>query len=219
MEPSAAHQPDRFGCGPAAKCRSPAGVGVAVGSGANLPDTRPIAAVGPFMSRQDVQPPDLFPILAPGKHRDPCTGACFMELASLLAGERWSDHPACTHPLLAALARHVNDHTSDAGRQRLADLIPSVIGRPARIWTRNRMEVERPADRARSVSSPVELAANVRRHRWRTCAYSVLRSIAWAMARMPVSFGCTPSPLLYSGRIRSGSVGSANTRSRSTTAS
>jgi hypothetical protein len=51
-----------------------------------------------------------------------------MELASLLAGERWSDHPACTHPLLAAVARHVNDHTSDAGRQRLADLIPSVIG-------------------------------------------------------------------------------------------
>jgi hypothetical protein len=51
-----------------------------------------------------------------------------MELASLLAGEPWSDHPACTHPLLAAVARHVNDHTSDAGRQRLADLIPSVIG-------------------------------------------------------------------------------------------
>jgi hypothetical protein len=51
-----------------------------------------------------------------------------MELASLLAGERWSDHPACTHPLLAAVARHVNDHTSDAGRQRLTDLIPSVIG-------------------------------------------------------------------------------------------
>jgi len=48
--------------------------------------------------------------------------------ASLLAGERWSDHPACTHPLLAALARHINDHTSDAGRQRLAGLVPSVIG-------------------------------------------------------------------------------------------
>jgi hypothetical protein len=51
-----------------------------------------------------------------------------MELASFLAGERWSDHPACTHPLLAALARHVNDRTSDANRQRLAGLIPSVIG-------------------------------------------------------------------------------------------
>jgi hypothetical protein len=80
------------------------------------------------MSDQDVQPPDLFPILSPGKHRSPRTGACFMELASLLAGERWSDHPACTHPLLAAVARHVNDHTSDAGRQRLAELVPSVIG-------------------------------------------------------------------------------------------
>jgi hypothetical protein len=80
------------------------------------------------MSRHDPQPPDLLPMLSPGKHRNPRTGACFMELASLLAGERWSDHPACTHPLLAALARHVNDHTSDAGRQRLAGLIPSVIG-------------------------------------------------------------------------------------------
>jgi hypothetical protein len=80
------------------------------------------------MSDHDVQPPDLLPILSPGKHRNPRTGACFMELASLLAGERWSDHPACTHPLLAAVARHVNDHTSDAGRQRLTELIPSVIG-------------------------------------------------------------------------------------------
>ena len=51
-----------------------------------------------------------------------------MELASYLAGERWSDRPACTHPLLASVARHVNDHTSDAGRPRLAPLIPSVIG-------------------------------------------------------------------------------------------
>ncbi|HEY7361267.1 MAG TPA: hypothetical protein VH642_10675, partial [Streptosporangiaceae bacterium] len=51
-----------------------------------------------------------------------------MELASYLAGERWSDHPACTHPLLAALARDVNDYTSDAGRAGLVPLIPSVIG-------------------------------------------------------------------------------------------
>jgi hypothetical protein len=51
-----------------------------------------------------------------------------MELASYLAGERWSDHPACTHPLLAAVARDVNDYTSDTGRGRLAVLIPLVIG-------------------------------------------------------------------------------------------
>jgi len=68
------------------------------------------------------------PLLSRGKHRNPSKGACFMEFASYLAGERWSDHPSCTHPLLAGLARLVNDHTSDAARPRLAVLIPSVIG-------------------------------------------------------------------------------------------
>ena len=72
--------------------------------------------------------PDLMPVLSRGKHRSPRKGACFMELASYLAGERWSDHPACTHPLLAAMARDVNDHVSDRARPRLVPLIPSVIG-------------------------------------------------------------------------------------------
>jgi hypothetical protein len=80
------------------------------------------------MPIDDVYLPEQLPILSRGKHRNPRKGACFMELASYLAGERWSDHPACTHPLLAALARSVNDYTSDAGRPRLAVLIPSVIG-------------------------------------------------------------------------------------------
>ena len=34
-----------------------------------------------------------------------------MEMASYLAGERWSDHPKCTHPLVASVARMVNDNT------------------------------------------------------------------------------------------------------------
>jgi hypothetical protein len=80
------------------------------------------------MSGYEAQPPELIPILSRGKHRSPRQGACFMELVSYLAGERWSDHPGCTHPLLAAVARDVNDYTSDAGRPRLAGLIPSVIG-------------------------------------------------------------------------------------------
>ena len=80
------------------------------------------------MSGYQADPPELVPVLSRGKHRSPRKGACFMELASYLAGERWSDHPACTHPLLAAAARDVNDYTSDSGRARLAELIPSVIG-------------------------------------------------------------------------------------------
>jgi hypothetical protein len=51
-----------------------------------------------------------------------------MEFASYLAGERWSDHPSCTNPLLARLARLINDNTSDAERTRLVGLVPSVVG-------------------------------------------------------------------------------------------
>lgn len=72
--------------------------------------------------------PDVLPVLSRGKHRSPKRGACFMEMASYLAGERWSDHPSCTHPLLADVARNTNDRTSDAGRAALAPMIPAVIG-------------------------------------------------------------------------------------------
>jgi hypothetical protein len=73
--------------------------------------------------------PDGVPVLSRGKHRSPRRGACFMEFASFLAGDPWSDHPACTHPLLAQVARLVNDLISDEGRQELVPLIPSVVGR------------------------------------------------------------------------------------------
>lgn len=78
------------------------------------------------MGTHDV--PDVLPVLSRGKHRSPRKGACFMEMASVLADEPWSDHPACTHPLLAQLARLVNDHTSDDHRGELAVLIPDVVG-------------------------------------------------------------------------------------------
>lgn len=72
--------------------------------------------------------PDFMPTLSPGRHRSPRKGACFMEMASYLAGERWSDHPQCTHPLVAAMAREINDRVGDSARQELVPLIPSVVG-------------------------------------------------------------------------------------------
>jgi hypothetical protein len=72
--------------------------------------------------------PDLMPVLSRGKHRTARSGGCFMEFASYLAGEAWSDHPNCTHPLLASLARMVNDCSSDTARSKLVPLIPDVIG-------------------------------------------------------------------------------------------
>ena len=72
--------------------------------------------------------PMMMPMLARGRHRSPRRGACFMELASYLAGETWTDSPACTDESLAHLARLVNDLSSNDARPRLSPMIPSVIG-------------------------------------------------------------------------------------------
>ena len=72
--------------------------------------------------------PDFLPVLSRGRHRTPKQGACFMEMASTLAGEKWSDHPGCTHPVLGELARLVNDSSSDRHRSELAVRVPSVVG-------------------------------------------------------------------------------------------
>ena len=85
----------------------------------------------PFRPRSAMDPtrvPDLVPVLSPGKHRHPGKGACFMEMASWLAGEKWSDHPPCTDPVLAALAREVNDHLDAEHRAEIVPMIPDVIG-------------------------------------------------------------------------------------------
>jgi hypothetical protein len=72
--------------------------------------------------------PDVLPELRPGRHRRPEQGGCLMEWTSVLAGERWSDHPTCTHPLLAHLARSVNDLVDDGGRAGLTRLVPDLVG-------------------------------------------------------------------------------------------
>jgi hypothetical protein len=66
------------------------------------------------------------PYLTAATHLTPEDGACLMEAVSATAGLPWSDSPSCTHPLLAHLARLVNDACTDAGRQRLVDLIPVI---------------------------------------------------------------------------------------------
>lgn len=68
------------------------------------------------------------PVLAAGRHQVPGGEACVMELASLLAREPWSDHPACVHPVLASVARAVNDRLSEHGRRRLVPLAAEMIG-------------------------------------------------------------------------------------------
>ncbi|EWT01434.1 hypothetical protein N865_10555 [Intrasporangium oryzae NRRL B-24470] len=80
------------------------------------------------MLRRATYVPDGVPILSRGRHRNPRKGACFMEMASYLAGEKWSDHPTCTHPVLASMARCINDSLDEGTRQQLAPMIPEVVG-------------------------------------------------------------------------------------------
>lgn len=66
--------------------------------------------------------------LTAGTHLAPEDGNCLMEAVSAMTGDRWTDAPSSTHPLLAHLARLVNDAVSDDRRDGLATFIPDLIG-------------------------------------------------------------------------------------------
>ena len=72
--------------------------------------------------------PNQLPLLQRGHHRRPGDGACVMEYVSVLAGGKFTDHPRCTHPALATLARLANDWIDDdEARSKLALLAPDLI--------------------------------------------------------------------------------------------
>jgi hypothetical protein len=66
--------------------------------------------------------------LSRGKHHSPEEGACVMELASMLAGEDFSDHPASVCPVIGALLRAHNDSIDDDRRADLYAYAAKVIG-------------------------------------------------------------------------------------------
>lgn len=70
--------------------------------------------------------------LSRGKHPSPERGACVMELASMLAGESFSDHPVAVSPLLGALMRRYNDYIDDERRQDLYAYASRLVGTRAR---------------------------------------------------------------------------------------
>jgi hypothetical protein len=81
------------------------------------------------LARDESRVPDQLPLLQRGRHRRPEDGACVMEYVSVLAGAPFTDHPRCTHPALATLARLVNDWIDDErARSELARLAPDLIG-------------------------------------------------------------------------------------------
>lgn len=66
--------------------------------------------------------------LSKGKHTDPEDGACVMELASMLAGEPFTDHPASVCPVIGSFLRSYNDSIDAERRQALYEYASKVVG-------------------------------------------------------------------------------------------
>jgi hypothetical protein len=66
--------------------------------------------------------------LSRGKHASPLQGACVMELASMLAGEPFTDRPGCVDPVIAAYLRALNDIADDEQRQQLYRYASAAVG-------------------------------------------------------------------------------------------
>jgi hypothetical protein len=75
--------------------------------------------------------------LAPGRHQGPGDEVCVMELASMLAGERFSDRPKSVCPLIGAVLRSYNDSLDEPRRQDLYRFSAQAVG------TRGDFELQR----------------------------------------------------------------------------
>jgi hypothetical protein len=83
-----------------------------------------------------------------------------MELASMLAGERFTDHPACASLVVGAFLRAYNDGVDDRRRQTLLGWASRVVG------TRAAEEVE--TARAQACAAWIErILGQEGRFRWR----------------------------------------------------
>jgi hypothetical protein len=66
--------------------------------------------------------------LSRGRHSSPEHGACVMELASMLAGEGFSDHPRSVSRPIASLLRGYNDLVDDRRREDLYRYAAQAVG-------------------------------------------------------------------------------------------
>ncbi len=95
--------------------------------------------------------------LSRGKHSSPSQGVCVMELASMLAGEPFSDRPACVDPIIGGLLRAYNDTVDGERRQDLYAVASLVVG------TASTPDIER----ARAARCLAFATSHERRGRWR----------------------------------------------------
>src|SRR3954452_17289416 len=80
--------------------------------------------IRPSFSHQTVR-------LSSGRHRSASAGVCVMELASMLADERFSDRAATVSPVIGAFLRTYNDGLDDERRQDLYPVAALIVGSAA----------------------------------------------------------------------------------------
>jgi hypothetical protein len=66
--------------------------------------------------------------LARGRHASQSAGVCVMELASMLAHERFSDRAPSISPTIGAFLRTYNDGLDDERRQDLYSVAAAIVG-------------------------------------------------------------------------------------------
>ncbi len=112
--------------------------------------------------------------LSKGKHASPEDGACVMELASMLAGEPFSDHPASVCPVIGSFLRAYNDSVDDERRQDLYAYAARVVG------SRSSISVQR--DRA---SRLADWAVEMQRRHWTSRYLPLARLRIASLRRQP----------------------------------
>jgi len=112
--------------------------------------------------------------IAQGRHVSPDQGACVVELASMLAGEPFSDHPRSVCPVIAGFLRNYNDLLPDAERGELYPYASLVVGTAASRGVRAR--------RARRLAEWADRTPSRGRF-----ARSQVRLRTWDMITLPVA--------------------------------
>lgn len=125
--------------------------------------------------------------LSRGTHKSPEEGACVMELASMLAGEPFSDHPNSVCPVIGAFLRDYNDSVPEQRRQDLYRYAAVVVG------TRASMGVQRA--RAAHLAA---WSAEMRRRRYATFLPSLLARALSRLLRPPSGIDALASDALRS---------------------
>jgi hypothetical protein len=129
------------------------------------------------VSDQMKQSPIASVRLEPGRHRSPDDGVCVVELASIIGGEKFSDHPGCVCPVLGGFLRSWNDGAGYADRQRLEPYASLVVGTGgSRKESRARRDICLSYGGARLDRGPLRRAAARLRMRGR---------IAWSVGIFP----------------------------------